>query len=211
MQTKQSLLYNDQTAWCKKNSNFDVTMGSFDGAETCELVGLYMLSQLEKLGINIGLYRGNGLATCNKTAREKENIKKEIFKIFKENKLNITIEASKNVIDFLDITMDLRTGVHRPFMKPNNTPLYVHNKSNHPPNIIKNIPESINRRLSNISSNEKIFQKAIPPYQDALKKSGYNYKLEYKPTPTDNTNQNNKQKTKEKETSHGSTHRTANT
>ena len=27
--------------------------------------------------------------------------------------------------------------------------------------------------------------KAIPPYQDALKKSGYNYKLEYKPTPKD--------------------------
>ena len=177
MQTKQSLLYNDQTAWCKKNSNFDVTMGSFDGAETCELVGLYMLSQLEKLGINIGLYRDDGLATCNKTARETENIKKEICKIFKENKLNITIEANKKIIDFLDITMDLRTGVHKPFMKPNNTPLYVHNKSNHPPNIIKNIPESINRRLSNISSNEKIFKKAIPPYQDALKKSGYNYKL----------------------------------
>ena len=64
---------------------------------------------------------------------------------------------------------------------------YVFNKSNHPPNIIKNIPESINRRLSNISSNETIFKKAIPPYQDALKKSGYNYKLEYKPTPTDNS------------------------
>ena len=94
--------------------------------------------------------------------------------------------------------MDLRTGVHKPFMKPNNTPLYVHNKSNHPPNIIKNIPESINRRLSNISSNEKMFQKAIPTYQDALKKSGYNYKLEYKPTPTDNNNQNNKQKNKRK-------------
>ena len=198
MQTKQSLLYNDQTAWCKKNSNFDVTMGSFDGAETCELVGLYMLSQLEKLGINIGLYRDDGLATCNKTARETENIKKEICKIFAENKLNITIEANKKIIDFLDITIDLRTGVHKPFMKPNNTPLYVHNKSNHPPNIIKNIPESINRRLSNISSNEKIFKKAIPPYQDALKKSGYNYKLEYKPTPTDNNNQNNKQKNKRK-------------
>ena len=97
-----------------------------------------------------------------------------------------------------DVQMNLRTGVHKPFMKPNNTPLYVHNKSNHPPNIIKNIPESINRRLSNISSNEKIFQKAIPPYQDALKKSGYNYKLEYKPTPKDNNNQNNKQKNKRK-------------
>ena len=91
--------------------------------------------------------------------------------VFEENKLNITIEANKKkIIDFLDITMDLRTGVHKPFMKPNNTPLYVHNKSNHPINIIKNIPESINRRLSNISSNEKIFKKAIPPYQDAPQK-----------------------------------------
>ena len=147
---------------------------------------------------HVWLYRDDGLATCNKTARETENIKKEICKIFEENKLNITIEANKKIIDFLDITMALRTGVHKPFMKPNNTPLYVHNKSNHPPNIIKNIPESINRRLSNISSNEKIFKKAIPPYQDALKKSGYNYKLEYKPTPTDNNNQNNKQKNKRK-------------
>ena len=45
---------------------------------------------------------------------------------------------------------------------------------------------------------KKIFKTAIPPYQDALKKSGYNYKLEYKPTPTDNNNQNNKQKNKRK-------------
>jgi hypothetical protein len=37
---KQLLLYNNNTAWFKKNSSnsFDVTMGSFDGAETCELV-----------------------------------------------------------------------------------------------------------------------------------------------------------------------------
>ena len=78
----------------------------------------------------IGLYRDDGLATCNKTARETENIKKEICKIFKENKLNITIEANKNVIDFLDITMDLRTRVHKPFMKPNNknTPICTHQK-----------------------------------------------------------------------------------
>ena len=32
---------------CKcANLKFDVTMGSFDGAETCQLVGLYLLSQL---------------------------------------------------------------------------------------------------------------------------------------------------------------------
>ena len=123
--------------------------------------------------INIGLYRDDGLAICDKTPFETENIKKEICKIFKENNLSITIEANKKIIDFLDITMNLKTGEHKPYMKPNNTPLYVHKQSNHPPNIIKNIPESINvnRRLSNISPNEKIFKKAIPPYQDALKKA----------------------------------------
>ena len=38
-------------------------MGFFDGAETCELVGCYLLSLLaEKYGHNIGLYRDDGLA-----------------------------------------------------------------------------------------------------------------------------------------------------
>ena len=42
--TKQSLLFNDNTPWNKKHSTtlFDVTMGSFDGVETCELVGSYL-------------------------------------------------------------------------------------------------------------------------------------------------------------------------
>ena len=31
------------------------------------------------------------------------------------------------------------------------TPLYVHKRSNHPPRIIDNIPQSINKRLSEIS------------------------------------------------------------
>ena len=39
-------------------------MGSFDGAEVCELVALYILSNLkERFGNEkIGLYRDNGLA-----------------------------------------------------------------------------------------------------------------------------------------------------
>ena len=43
---KKSLLYNNDEPWEKKNTEscFDVTMGSFDGAETCELVGIHILS-----------------------------------------------------------------------------------------------------------------------------------------------------------------------
>ena len=74
---KNTLLYNNNQAWTKRGtrSHFDVTMGSFDGSETCELVGLYILFMLESLGINLGLYRDDGLAVCNKSARQIEQMK----------------------------------------------------------------------------------------------------------------------------------------
>ena len=135
---KKSMLFNKQIPWCKReNKNFDVTMGSFDGAESCELVGLYILSQLQHLDINVGLYRDDGLAICNKTPRLIELIKKEICTIFTRNNLKITIDANKTTVDFLDITLNLTTRTYKPFMKPNNTPLYVHSQSNHPPSILK--------------------------------------------------------------------------
>ena len=44
-QTRKSLPYCKNTPWIKKEGNgeFDVTMGSNDGAETCKLVGLYCI------------------------------------------------------------------------------------------------------------------------------------------------------------------------
>ena len=66
-------------------------------------------------------------------------------------------------MNFLDVTFDLESGLFKPFMKPNDNPIYVHKKRNHPSAIIKNLPESVNRRLSSISANEGIFRDAIPP------------------------------------------------
>ena len=53
-------------------------MGSYDGAEMCDLVRLYILSQLQHLDINVGLYRDDGLATCSKKPRQAEQIKKDM-------------------------------------------------------------------------------------------------------------------------------------
>ena len=66
--TKKTTLYKDGNPWKKTTSAFDVTMESYeyDGAE-CELVGLYLLSQLQNLNINVGLYRDDGLAVTNRT------------------------------------------------------------------------------------------------------------------------------------------------
>ena len=96
-------------------------MGSFDGAETCELVGLFLLSQLSHLSVNVGLNRDDGLATCSKTPKQVEAIKNETCKIFKKHNLQITIEANKKVVDFLDLTLDLRTGVYKPYKKNQTT------------------------------------------------------------------------------------------
>ena len=106
---KRSLLFSENVPWKKKSSNdrFDVTMGSFDGAETCELVGCYILSRLtEKYGNNIGLYRDDGLSAFNKTPQELERIKKDICKIFRDNDLKITVEANLSRV-FLRTSLSL--------------------------------------------------------------------------------------------------------
>ena len=71
-----------QQPWLKKvDIKFDVSMGSYDGAETCELVGsLSSFSFLQNLNINIGLYRDDGLAISNATPSETDNRKyTEVF------------------------------------------------------------------------------------------------------------------------------------
>ena len=92
--------------------------------------------------------------------------------------------GQQKTVDFLDITLDLTTKTYKPFSKPNNTPLYIHVDGNHPPSIIKNLPESNNRRLCSISSNQQVFDKVSEPYKKALRESGHQYKLEYKDVQT---------------------------
>ena len=48
-QVKKSVLYNDGEFWMKKEGgSFDVIMGAYDGAEVCELIGIYILYLIGK-------------------------------------------------------------------------------------------------------------------------------------------------------------------
>ena len=183
LHAKKSCLYNLGKHWGKKLSSnlFDVTMGSFDGAESCELVGSFLLHLITmKHGNKFGLYRDDGLGIIKATPRQIELIKKDLCALFNNHGLKITIEANKKIVNFLDVTLNLTTGKYHPYSKPNNTPLYVHSKSNHPPSVLRNIPLSINKRLTEISSDQDSFEQASPPYQQALDKNGYNHKLQFK-------------------------------
>ena len=189
MQARKTLLFHNGKPWSKKNdaSDFDVPMGSYDGAEVCELVGTFMLSELIPVTAknDIGLYRDDGLGiTRNIGGPEIERRKKKIIQIFKAHKLNITINTNLPVVQYLDVEFDLRNGTYKPYKKPNNTPLYVNVKSNHPPTVLKHIPKGIAKRLSEISSSEEVFKEVAPEYEEALKKSGFKEKLEYCPDST---------------------------
>ena len=183
MSSKFSLLYdNSKQIWKKKGPHdFDITMGAYDGAETCDICVLYLLSKVQHLPINIGAYKDDWLAVSSTTNRQVEKVKQEIAKIFKQNGLGLEIECNHTKINFLDITLDLKTGLFSPYMKPNNKIFYVHSKSNHPPSILKNLPKAIENRLSKISANEEVFNTAIPPYQAALEASEYPHRLTFDP------------------------------
>ena len=60
----KSLLINNISVWIKRKDDpvFDVTMGSFDGAEISQLVGVHILNVLgEKYGKErVGLYKDDG-------------------------------------------------------------------------------------------------------------------------------------------------------
>ena len=98
-------------------------MGSFDGAEICELVILYLLDKLSKLleKDNVGLYRDDGLAVIKSTSDPiLDKMRKNIIALFKEEGLTIKIDTSLIETNFLDVTFNLATGKFSPFRKANN-------------------------------------------------------------------------------------------
>ena len=170
---------------------FDVTMGSFDRAEICEIVGLYLLDKLQTIlgRDSVGLYRDDGLAVIrSKSGRRLDQLRKELIKVFKEEGPSITIETNLQITDFLDVTFDLQAGKYYPYRKPGNSPLYINKQSNHPPAVIKEIPNMINQRLSSLSSSEELFNRAKPMYEKALADSGFAAELSFKEPPEEPPN-----------------------
>ena len=105
----------------KKDGLFDVTMGAYDGAEVCELVGTFLLDKIcEKYEKNnIGLYRDDGLSVFkNKSGTQLERIKKNLQNTFKDFGLEIVAESNLKIVNYLDVTLNLNNGFFKPYHKP---------------------------------------------------------------------------------------------
>ena len=187
LHARKCLLFNQEETWVKQDENlFDVTMGSYDSSEIADLVGLFLLSELEKrFGKgNIGIYRDDGLCILPFTSGPKaERSRKDLIDIFKRKDFNITASTTLVITDFLDVTLNLTESKYYLFRKDNNTILYIDAKSNHPPSIIKELPSMVNKRLSALSCNEEEFKKAGPVYKQALKSSVFSEDLKYNENP----------------------------
>ena len=75
---------------------------------------------------------------------------------------------------FLDLRFNLNEQTYEPYRKPNNEPVYVNIRSNHPSNIITDIPKAIPKRFTNISFNKNVFDRNA-----ALKNNGFDGKITY--------------------------------
>ena len=103
-------------------------------------------------------------APCNPV-----KVERKIRKVLDDIGFKITIETGLKRTEFLDVKLDLCLDTFSPYRKPNNTTTYVSSKSNHPPSILKSIPDMVNQRLCRLSKNETAYKNNAHQYLKDLK------------------------------------------
>ena len=118
---------------------------------------------------NIGLYRDDGLSIFkNCRCRQMVRMKKHLQNVFKSNGLDVIINYNMKIVNCFDFTFHLNVRTYRPYQKPDSKIQQTHFESNHPPNINKKTLKTIEKRLSQVSSNEEIFSESAPFYEGKL-------------------------------------------
>ena len=99
---------------------FGVSVGSYDGAEIFELVGIYILTWLATIikKSDCGLYRGDdSVILRNVNGQQIHRTPKNIIKIFKDAGFSIGIETNLKAIDFKKITFNVNNSTYKPYKK----------------------------------------------------------------------------------------------
>jgi hypothetical protein len=96
-------------------------MRSYDGAEVCELVGLFILNTLASRFGNdmVGLYRDDGLMLVKGSkGRSADKARKELHRFFDQFGLKITADVCHQSVNFLDVTLNLKENNFNPYRRP---------------------------------------------------------------------------------------------
>ena len=79
-----------------------------------------------------------------------ESYCESIQKLWSSNN-TITIQANLRIVNFLEVQLNLDITTYEPYRKPDNIPVYFQKNSNNPTTILKQLPTSIEKRISDIS------------------------------------------------------------
>ena len=161
-------------------------MGNYDSAQVADLVRIYILDTLGRIvNSQVGLYRDDGIIYIpDSNGPKTASIQKKIIRAFKLLGFRIQIASNLKIVDFLDVTLNLNNGAFKPFSKNDSAPRYINISSNHPRSVLRQIPNAVNQRINKLSSGKKMFEENKSRYDDALKDSGFQGRLEYL-TPVD--------------------------
>ena len=147
----------------EKDGLFDVTMGTCDDAEICELLGTFLLDKIsEKYDKNsIGLYREDALSVSeSKSGTHLERINKRLQKTFKDFDLEIVGKFNLTIVNDLDVALNLSDGFFKPYDKLNDVIQYINKEYNHPPNLIKHLTASIQNSFQTTLPKKKIVKES---------------------------------------------------
>ena len=97
----------------KKDDLFDVTIGSYDEADVCELGMTFLLNKIGQTSDknSIGLYRDDKLSVFkNERGSQLERIKKSLQKTFRDFGLETLAEPNLRIVNYLDVTLNHNDG-----------------------------------------------------------------------------------------------------
>ena len=111
------------------------------------------------------LNRDDGLLILrNVNGEQIDRMRKSIIKTFKDIASAIDVETNLKFVNFLGTTFNLNNGIYRSYKKPDDLLWYINKSSNHPPQIINQLPKIINESLYRNSSNEEVFNSSKYQY-----------------------------------------------
>ena len=109
----------------------------------------------------MGLYGDSGLIIIrNPNGPKLDSYRKRISNTLKLLGFKITINTNLKIVNFLDVTLNIRKGTFEVYKKEDDTPSYIHTSSNKYQNQLD---------LSDYSSNINIFNKNKQIYDNAQK------------------------------------------
>ena len=115
----------------------------------------------------------------NHNGHQNDKVREEMIDLFKQHHLNLQIKCNLNILDYLDITFDLTTGLFKPYNKTKNISRYVTAKSNHVPSILKEIPKSVSNVFRRILVMNRFSMLLHRFFNDILDKCRYSEKLTF--------------------------------